>query len=138
MKLTLKTYTKPLVIEVEKDGEVIKTLEFELDFCDTNVFKMTDMAKEVVNYVKDFESLKSTEDTLKAAKKTVAKIKPMIDMFAGECATEQIAAAFGEAYKPEDCLRGIIEVWSQLNEECIKLSASPRVANADKYLDEEA
>lgn len=138
MKLTLSTYTAPLVIEVEKNGEIIETLEFELDFCDTNVFKMTDMAKEVIGAVEGFNGLAGTEETLEAAKRAVDKIAPMIDMFAGEGATERIAAAFGRAYRPEDCLRGIMDVWNSLNEECIKRSSQSRVKAADKYLDEEA
>lgn len=138
MKLTLKTYTKPLVVEVERSGEVIKTLEYELDFSDTNVFKMIDMAGDAMKAINEWKGLKTTGETMKAAEGMVAKIKPMIDMFAGEGATEQIAAAFGEKYEPVDCLRGIIEVWMQLNDECIKLSASSRVTNASKYLDEEA
>lgn len=138
MKLTLKQYTEPLTIEVERNGEVVETLDFELDFCDSNVFKMADMAKEVVKAASDFDSNTSTKDALKAANAVVEKIEPMIDMLAGDGATKRIAEAFGKAYKPEEVLRGIIDVWNGLNEECIKRSNVSRVTAAERYLNAEA
>ena len=138
MKLTLKQYTEPLTIEVERNGEVVDTLDFELDFCDSNVFKMVDMAHEVVKSVKDFDASAGTNEIIKTANAAIEKIEPMIDMLAGEGATKRIAEAFGKAYKPEDVLRGIIDVWNSLNEECIERSTHSRVAAAERYLDAEA
>lgn len=138
MKLTLKQYTEPLTIEVERNGEIVDTIDFELDFCDRNVFRMIDMARDVIKSVKDFDANAGTKEIIKTANAAIEKIEPMIDMLAGEGATKRIAEAFGKAYEPEDVLRGIIDVWDSLNEECMARSTKSRVTAAERYLDAEA
>lgn len=138
MKLTIDSYIEPLTIEVTKGGEVIETIELELDFSDSNVIKMAEMAKEVVKAASGIKEGSPASDVSKAAEKTVAKIEPAIDLFAGEGATKRIAEAFGKAYEPIDCLHGIIEIWGSLNEECVRRSSQSRVKATSKYLDAQA
>lgn len=137
MKITVKTYTVPLYVEVEENGKVVNTLEFKLDYCDSNVFKVFDMGKEAHDTIAGLTEATDTKSLLKNAENIVSKLTPMIDMFAGEGATEAMVKGLSEAYEPVDCMRTVIEVWQGIEQECAERASQNRVKVADKYLDNE-
>lgn len=138
MKLTLSTYTEKLFIDITRNGEVVETLEFELDFNDSNVFKVGEMSQEINKCANSYKGFETAESTIKHAREIVDKVSPVIDMFAGEGATQRLVSALGKDYKPEDCLNRIISVWKYISNKCAKYSASSWDMISSKYLDEEA
>mgnify|MGYP004683546117 CR=1 FL=1 len=133
MKLTLKQYTEPLTIEVERPDGTTDFVELVLNLSDTNAMRSEKAARKIVETSNAMEG----EDVEKQARELSKLVANAIDIVAGEGAADKIVAAFG-VDGAADCLSGLADVWKAINDEAMHRVAEKRVAAAERYLDAEA
>lgn len=133
MKLTLKQYTEPLTIEVERPDGTTDFVELVLNLSDTNVIRSEKAARKILEASNAMEG-DNAEKQVRELSKLIANA---IDIVAGEGAADKIVAAFG-VDGAADCLSGLVDIWKAINEEAMRRTAEKRVENASRYLDAEA
>lgn len=88
MKLKLKQYTEPLIIEVERPDGTTDTVELTLNLSDTNVLRSEKAARKIAEAANGMTG----EDYERQTRELGRLVADAIDVVAGEGAAEKIVA----------------------------------------------